>query len=284
MTIVRPMSQMGKAEVTEAVIIAAGFGSRLSALGPSKPLTPVCGLPLVGIAARQLAAAKVRRIVVVTGHMAGRVEAALPAIARDCDLAIDAVRIDDWTVPNGHSVMAGAAAVQGNYLLVMADHILSGSILGDLGRCHDPRFAVTLAVDRRIDGPMIDPEDATYVRTAADGRIRAIGKRLPAADAVDCGAFLATPRLAEAIAAAIALGRPGSLSDGMQWLAERGLAATMDIGQQWWIDVDDPASHQQAERDLFRHLPHLSVAATGRPSRPAAPSQLEAPAQAWDNV
>jgi 1L-myo-inositol 1-phosphate cytidylyltransferase len=262
------VSPAGRAEVSEAVVIAAGFGQRLAALGPSKPLTKVCGLPLIGIAARQLAEAGIERIVVVTGHMAERVEAALPAVADDCGITIDAVRVDDWSVPNGYSVLAGAAAMSGNYLLVMADHILPASILADLKCCHDPQHAVTLAIDKRILGPTIDPSDATYVTIAEDGTIGRIAKNLPEADAVDCGAFLATPRLAEAIAAAISLGRPGSLSDGMQWLADRGLAATMDIGTRWWIDVDDPASHRQAEEDLFMHLPHLDVGIAGASLRP----------------
>ncbi|RZI39150.1 nucleotidyl transferase, partial [Herbaspirillum sp. HC18] len=33
----------------DAVIIAAGYGSRLASLSPSKPLTPVCGVPLIEI-------------------------------------------------------------------------------------------------------------------------------------------------------------------------------------------------------------------------------------------
>jgi len=263
MTGVPPVSRTGKARLVEAVVIAAGFGSRLAALGPSKPLTKVCGLPLIGIAARQLAEAGIERIVVVTGHMAEHVEAALPAIAADCGVAIEPVRVGDWSVPNGYSVMAGAAAVEGDYLLVMADHIFSGGILAELKHRHDPRYAVTLAVDRQIDRPTIDPDDATYVTIAQDGSIRRIAKHVPAADAVDCGAFFATRQLAGAIASAIALGRPGSLSDGMQWLADRGLAATLDIGAQWWIDVDDPASHRLAERDLLRHLPHLGAAGAG---------------------
>jgi choline kinase len=266
-----PAAQAGKTEVREAVIIAAGFGHRLAALGPSKPLSKVCGVPLIAIAARQLARAGVNRIVVVTGHMAQRVEAALPGIARGCGIVIEAVRVDDWTVPNGHSVMAGARAVAGNYLLVMCDHVLADDILTGLRRSHDPGFAVTLAVDRRINGPTIDPADATYVTTAKDGTIHRIAKHLPAPDAVDCGAFLATPKLAEAIAAAIAMGRPGSLTDGMQWLAAQGLAATMDIGDRWWIDVDDPAAHRLAEQDLLTHLPHL--AAAGARSSPRATMQ-----------
>lgn len=241
----------------DSVIIAAGMGSRLQSVSGSKPLAKVCGLSLLEVAVRQLAQAGVRRVVVVTGYKAAEVEAALPEIGMVAGLSLEAVRVDDWTLPNGLSVIAGAARTSGNYLLVMADHLISSAILRDLVAIDAPDRGVTLAIDRRLDGPLIDPEDATFVRTDGNGRITKIGKRIAGADAVDCGAFLATPELAEGIAAAIAEGRPGSLSDGMQWLADRGRAATLDIGQEWWIDVDDPAMHALAEEALPRRMPHL---------------------------
>lgn len=241
----------------DSVIIAAGLGSRLRSVSDSKPLTKVCGLSLLEIAVRQLAQAGVRRVVVVTGYKAAEVEAVLPEIGRGAGLTMEAARVDDWTLPNGMSVIAGAARINGNYLLVMADHLISSAILRNLVAADAPDRGVTLAIDRRLESPLIDPEDATYVRTDGDGRITRIGKRIAGADAVDCGAFLATPELAEGIAAAIAEGRPGSLSDGMQWLADRGRAATLDIGQEWWIDVDDPAMHALAEEALPRRMPHV---------------------------
>jgi 1L-myo-inositol 1-phosphate cytidylyltransferase len=91
-----------------------------------------------------------------------------------------------------------------------------------------------------------------------DGRILAIGKAITDYDAVDCGAFLATPELAQAIAAAIRAGKSGSLSDGMQLLADAGRAATMDVGADehdaWWMDVDDARAHAIAEDQAPRYL------------------------------
>jgi choline kinase len=166
-----------------------------------------------------------------------------------------------WSTPNGHSVMAGAARIAkmggGDYLLLMADHIFEGPILARLAREGTTSRGVTLAIDRRTDSPSIDPADATWVRTDADGRIEAIGKTIAPYDAVDCGAFLATPELARAIGAAIAEGKPGSLSDGMQRLADAGRAATMDIGEAWWLDVDDPRTHQLAEAEAPTRLADL---------------------------
>lgn len=233
----------------DALIIAAGFGSRLRDISDSKPLTPVAGVPLIELGIRQAAAAGARRVVVVTGHRADEVEAALPALAARAGVPVVAERVADWSKPNGYSVMAGAARIDGDYLLMMADHIFSASILSRLAAQGGADRGVTLGIDRRVDSPLIDPDDATWVQTDAVGRIRAIGKTIAEYDAVDCGAFLATPELAQAIAAAIADGRQGSLSDGMQRLADAGRAQTMDIGDAWWLDVDDPRAHALAEAE-----------------------------------
>lgn len=242
----------------DAVIIAAGYGSRLRDLSDSKPLTPVAGIPLIELGVRQARAAGVRRVVVVTGHEADRVEAFLADLSRRVDVELVAERVADWSLPNGFSVMAGAARVAEmggrDYLLMMADHIFSAEILTRLASEGAADRGVTLAVDRRIDNPLVDPDDATWVHTDAAGWIQAIGKTIATFDAVDCGAFLATPELAEAIAAVIAAGKAGSLSDGMQSLADRGRAATMEIAGAWWLDVDDPRAHAIAEAEAPERL------------------------------
>lgn len=238
----------------DALIIAAGFGSRLSTLSPSKPLTPIAGVPLIELGVRQAKAAGAGRVVVVTGHEAERLEAFLPGLAERAGIPVVPERLSDWSIPNGYSVMAGAARIDGDYLLMMADHIFSAEILQGLARQGSPERGVTLGIDRRVGSPLVDPDDATWVERDAAGRIVAIGKTIPEYDAVDCGAFLATPELAGAIAAAIAEGKPGSLSDGMQRLADAGRAWTWDIGEAWWIDVDDPRAHALAEEQAPRAL------------------------------
>ncbi len=245
----------------DALIIAAGFGSRLRDISESKPMTPVAGVPLLELGVRQAKAAGAQRVVVVTGHEAERLEAALPALSDRTGLPVVAQRVADWSKPNGWSVMAGAAQIAGNYLLMMSDHIFSAPILTGLAQQAGADRGVTLAVDLRIDDPLIDPDDATWVQRGEDGFIRAIGKTIPAFDAVDCGAFLCTPELAQAIAAAIAAGQAGSLSEGMQRLADSGRAATWEIGGAWWLDVDDPRAHALAEAQAPLHLPEVYAAA-----------------------
>nr|WP_103095823.1 NTP transferase domain-containing protein [Novosphingobium guangzhouense] len=248
----------------EALILAAGYGSRLRSLGTSKPLTSIAGITLLELGIRQAIAAGVERVVVVTGHEAEQVEAVLPALAQKCSVTVEARRVADWSRPNGWSVLAGAEAIEADYLLMMADHIFSRPILTELVRQGGASRGVTLAIDRRVDSPLVDPDDATWVRTSRSGRIRAIGKSLTDFDAVDCGAFLATRELAAAISEAISSGLPGTLSDGMQWLADRGRAQTMDIGDAWWIDVDDAQMHRLAEAMVETELPEVYRPVHGR--------------------
>jgi 1L-myo-inositol 1-phosphate cytidylyltransferase len=219
------------------LIIAAGHGSRLRDISPSKPLTPVAGMALIEHVVRAAAAGGATAFTVVTGHEAERVEAFLAGLA---DFRIETVRVADWDLPNGHSVLAGAERIRGDYLLAMSDHLFDPGIVRRLIAA--PAAALTLAVDRDLANPLVDMDDATKVETGADGAILRIGKTLERFDAIDTGLFRATPRLAEAIGAG-----GGSLSEGVQRLADRGLARTIDATGLSWLDVDDPAALARAE-------------------------------------
>ena len=221
------------------LIIAAGHGSRLRPISPSKPLTPVAGTPLIEHVIRAAAAGGATAFTVVTGYEAERVEAFLGTL----DVAIRTVRVADWDLPNGHSVAAGAAAIEGDYLLAMADHLFDPAIVRRLIAA--PAAALTLAIDRDLAGPLIDMDDATKVETGPGGAIASIGKALERFDAIDTGLFRATPALAAAIGAG-----GGSLSEGVQRLADRGEAATIDVTGLFWLDVDDPAALARAEARL----------------------------------
>lgn len=227
------------------LILAAGLGSRLRGISDSKPLTPVGGIPLLEHVIRRAAQGGATRIVVVTGHQAERVEAFLAGLQARLDLPIGWERVADWTLPNGHSVLAGSKAFSGNYLLSMADHLFDPAIVERL--LEQQSEGVTLAVDHALSGPLLDIDDATKVEVAADGRIVRIGKTLEKYNAIDTGVFLATPALAEAIRAVIDDGGSGSLSEGVQRLADAGKARTAHIGSARWIDVDSPEMLALAE-------------------------------------
>jgi len=227
------------------LILAAGFGSRLQGISESKPLTPIAGVALIEHVIGRAFAGGATRFLVVTGHEAAQVERFLADLQFRLAVPIGWERVADWSKPNGHSVLAGAAALKGNYLLSMCDHVYDPAIVTRL--LGAKRRGVTLAVDRDLTGPLLDIDDATKVEIAPDGRIVSIGKQLAAYNAIDAGVFLATPALVAAIQAAIDDGAEGTLSDGMQRLAEAGRAWTVDVGDARWIDVDSPAMLELAE-------------------------------------
>jgi NDP-sugar pyrophosphorylase family protein len=61
----------------EAVVMAAGEGRRLRPLTElyAKPVLPIDGRPVLALVLRELAAAGIEHVTVVTGHLAGQVEA-----------------------------------------------------------------------------------------------------------------------------------------------------------------------------------------------------------------
>lgn len=224
----------------KCLIIAAGHGSRLQAIGPSKPLVEVSGVPLIEHVVHRAIKGGATEFVVVTGHAAERVETFLAALAERLGVVIGTVRTPDWNLPNGHSILAASSLLgDETHVLLMSDHLFDPAILERLIATHGGAPGLTLAIDRRLDNPLVDLEDVTRVRVDDNGGITDIGKSLAAYNAFDTGLFVAGATLHTALRQTTAAGR-GSLSDGVKLLAGQGLAQTMDIGDGWWIDVDDP--------------------------------------------
>lgn len=236
----------------KCLIIAAGQGTRLRALAPSKPLAEVGGLPLLEHVLRRGRAGGASEFIVVSGYEAEGVEALLRDVAGRTGWPISVLRNSDWARPNGLSVLAAAPALDGEFILLMSDHLFDPSILSGLVAADRGAAALTLAADFAVDNPQLDLDDATKIALADGGRIARIGKSLERYDAVDTGIFIATPALFDALRASVAAGGSGSLSEGVQALADSGGAFVWDIGGRWWIDVDDEAAFARAEAALQR--------------------------------
>jgi len=234
----------------QCLIIAAGQGSRLRSLAESKPLAPVAGTPLIEHVIRAAARGGCDSFLVVTGYRAEPVEAFLAGLAGSLGLPIESVRNASWERPNGLSVLAAADRLANEYVLLMSDHLFDPAIVRAL--IARPAAPLTLAVDYRSDSPLIDLGDATKVAVAGDGRIARIGKTLEGWDAIDTGIFRAGPGLVEAIRESLERGGQGSLSEGVQQLADEGLAETLDVSGSWWLDVDDPRALALAEEHFRR--------------------------------
>ncbi|WP_346344750.1 NTP transferase domain-containing protein [Sphingomonas sp. dw_22] len=228
------------AKIETAVLLAAGEGSRLRPVTPYKPLCTVGGTPLIDHALAGLAAAGLRRAVVVLGYGAEAIEAHLAG--RTWPLAVETVRTDDYRLPNGCSVLAAEQAVAGaEALLAMCDHLVEPALyrrLAEAGASGGGR----LGIDRNVTSDLVDLDDVTCVRTEGE-RIVAIGKGLEEYDCFDTGIFAIGPALFDALRQ---LSAP-SLTEGMRMLAGQGSASVLDCSDLRWIDVDDEAALDKAE-------------------------------------
>jgi choline kinase len=232
------------------LIIAAGQGTRLRAVSASKPLARVAGAPLLEHVVRAAAEAGASEFVVVTGYEAEPVEAFLGDLAARSGLPIEPLRNPDWARPNGLSVLAAAPRLDSDFVLLMSDHLFDPSILRGLIAAERGDAALTLAADFEVGNPLLDLDDATKIELGEGGRIRRIGKTLATYDAVDTGIFVAGPLLFDALRDSLAAGGTGSLSEGVQALADSGRAFAWDIGARWWLDVDDEAAFAKAQAAL----------------------------------
>lgn len=228
-----------------ALIVAAGYGSRLRAVSPSKPLTLVNGIPLIERVLRAARDGGVTGFTVVTGHEGDRLERHLALASVTLGVPVRCVRTADWSLPNGHSVLTGADAIgPRRHLLMMADHLIAPRLIETVIAA--PPAALTLGVDRRLDNSLVDMDDVTRVRT--DGtRIVAIGKHLPDFDCFDTGVFAVDADFHDALRASVAATGAASISAGVATLAASGAARVVDVGDAWWLDVDDPRALEQAE-------------------------------------
>ncbi len=241
--------------VDTAVILAAGNGRRLNDTDgepPSKPLTRVGGMPLIVRTLAQLNRAGVRKAVVVVGYRAEELKVSLEGDPRLVGLEIVFADNAEWEKSNGVSVLAAADHIDGEFLVLMSDHVFDKSLLqGVLSEDARPDAGgAVLAVDRKISD-IYDLPDCTLVKTDGRGRIVNIGKEIDDYDVADTGLFRCTPGLLDALQSVLDERGDCSLSDGIRLLGDRGVMRTHDIGDAWWQDVDTPGALKHAEDLLF---------------------------------
>ncbi len=232
----------------KGLIVAAGQGLRIRDIALSKPLAEVRGVALIERVIESAHAAGLGEFVVVTGYEAERVEAFLADLSARRGFKIETVFNPDWDKSNGLSVAAAEAMLGEHFVLMMADHLFDPEILSELLATAPDAEGVTLAVDRRLDNALVDMEDVTRVATTAEGKIVRIGKLIETFDAFDTGIFLASKALIRAVHEDVAVGGNGGISAGMQILADGGHAQVFDIGDRFWLDVDDKVAFGHAEQ------------------------------------
>lgn len=238
----------GKKEGIEAIIVAAGFGSRLQVLRPGgeliKPLEPVGGIPIMRRVIEAAFAAGIARLHIVTGHMADELTDAVLGWQPPGPVLF--AHNPRYELSNGISLHVGACRCRGDYVLLMADHLFERRTLEGLLAHGLAGNRAVLAVDYKVS-QVFDLDDATKVR-AADGKVERIGKELSEYNAVDTGMFLLSGDVTQRLGALIEARGDASISKVMELFIADGKMGAFDIGPGRWQDVDTPEMLAEAER------------------------------------
>jgi choline kinase len=246
-------------KTTHAMILAAGYGSRLEPDEGHKILTKVNGTPLFDYHLENFQKLGVSTVTVVTGYENEALEEKLRSWTLPRQIDLNLAYNPDFDSSNGISVLAGVDEAidsmgPGSALplwLTMSDHIFAPRIFDKLrSDFHDvtnPDFGGLLGVDRKIDS-IFDLPDANKVDFDEDDRkLRGIDKKLDEFNLIDIGLFWAGRGFVDALRQAREEEGDCSTSDAVRQLCTRDHFRFWDIGDHLWQDIDTPEAKGYAE-------------------------------------
>jgi len=133
----------------------------------------------------------------------------------------------------------------------MCDHLYDGDLLKRFKDMPINDGEACLAVDFNMENPLVDLEDVTKVEVKGE-KIKKIGKFLKKYNAFDTGVFLCTQGIFQALEKSMVQKGDYSLSGGIQVLADMGKMKAFDINRSFWLDVDNGAALDLAEKYLSK--------------------------------
>ena len=230
----------------QAVLLAAGLGSRLGSLTREVPkaLIPVGGKPLLAHALSFASRLAPSRIVVVGGFCFPQVKEALASFG--AGLPVELVQNQSFRDGNLLSLLTARPLLSEGFLVMNVDHIYRPAI-AQVVAPEVERVTAFIDTDRKLG------DDDMKVERGADGRVAAIAKTLTK---FDCGYVGMTrvpgPLLGrywqEADRALAEEGRAIHVERILARLAETADApACRDISGHGWLEVDTPAERAAAE-------------------------------------
>lgn len=231
--------------IAAGAVIAAGQGSRLSGLGVPKPLVPVAGEPLIAHALGNLAAAGIRRAVVIFNgeeeDCAAYVRERFPGLVSKVIVKTTASSLESF-----REILA--AAPPGRLLVSTVDAFMTRPDFVSFVRAAErlPEDVTVVAVT-----PFVADERPLWVTTRKDGRVARIGG--VSGDSVTAGLYLLSER-ARSLTPPENLPR---LRDFLAWLCASGEPiAAVSIAKV--VDVDRPE-----DLEMARALAGAAPAAAG---------------------
>jgi choline kinase/phosphatidylglycerophosphate synthase len=237
-----------------AVLLAAGEGRRLRPFfDRPKPLVHLLGLTLIERNILALRECGIKDFLVITGCYSDEVRDYLGS-GEKFGVSIDYLHNPDWKMGNGLSAYTFHKDYRRDekFVLLMSDHVfeldlLKAFLAGAEGVKQDE---LLLAADSRLE-KVYDLDECTKVKSRENYAVK-LGKGLDDFNSVDCGLFIGTGSLLEALSNSIARGAY-ALTDAVNLLAGLG-KVKLHFVKNDWIDVDDYQSYKQAEKVLLKSL------------------------------
>jgi UDP-N-acetylglucosamine diphosphorylase / glucose-1-phosphate thymidylyltransferase / UDP-N-acetylgalactosamine diphosphorylase / glucosamine-1-phosphate N-acetyltransferase / galactosamine-1-phosphate N-acetyltransferase len=203
----------------DAVVMAAGEGSRLRPLTERwpKPILPIDGRPVIATLLRELAAAGLDRVVVVTGHLAEQVE---ELVGDGSGFALDVRYVRQPGVLGSADAVsrALAAGAEPPFLVTAADTVYT---TGDVRRFVEASAGADGALAYRLE-PAPDPPHRGAVRVV-DGRVERVVDDDPTDPRSAAPLWLLGPALVRFLDGLS--GPPYELKDALQ----RGIDAGLEV-------------------------------------------------------
>ena len=236
----------------EAVIIAAGCGSRLKVehKGIPKTLMKINGKRIIDDIIGKVHSSGINDFVIVTGYESTVLEKGLGNY-KNSGINIQFVHNPEWEKANGISVLAARHALPKNdqFILLMSDHIFSREMLQKMMRVEVPFEEALLALDFKIDS-IPDLDDGMKIQCSHESgdkyQINKFGKQLTEYDAIDAGMFKLNYSFFGALETSINSEKT-SLSDACNVFTSKGKMKGLDIGESIWLDVDTPEMIRQTD-------------------------------------
>ncbi|MCL7393552.1 MAG: NTP transferase domain-containing protein [Thaumarchaeota archaeon] len=237
-------------EDVSAIILAAGVGSRLR---PFSEASPKClmelepGTSILDFILERVRRAGLKRIIVVTrSEFSHSFRARLP---NDVEL----VELDLDSFENLYSLWMAAGRVDGNFLVLMSDHIFEYELLRRvLNKAVKAQEAFVLCLDK--EPSVIEAEEGLKLMLLG-GRIVEADKSLKPLYGIDTGIIYCNPHAKKYIEEAIRLrGSKATIKDALNLAAAEDQVGFIDVTGLLWKDVDTPRDLEKARKLYWRIL------------------------------
>lgn len=227
----------------KAVIIAAGFGSRLwqTSYQIPKTLLPFGQGTILSTIISQLIAAGITELIIVVGFNREHIISYLEE--NPVEVPVRFVENLEWKRGNALSVYKVKDFVGSEpFLLSMSDHLVS---LEALKRVVENQERTNLLLVDPFIKENFDLDDATKV-LQEDGQIVQIGKEIADYNALDCGIFRLESDFFGAVETAVAKGSESISGAICELVLERRIRTLVLDKPNQWLDIDTPEAYKHA--------------------------------------